>query len=643
MAISEANNARYPRRDFIAWILIFACATLAYFPAFNGGFVWDDDGHVCPQTLRSLHGLLRIWTDLGATQQYYPILHSAFWLEYRLWGEAVLGYHLTNLVLHVTAACLVIAIMRRLTLPGAWLAGFIFALHPVCVESVAWISEQKNTLSTVLCLSAALVYLRFDQSRQAKHYALALLLFLLALLTKTVTATLPVVLLIVFWWQRGRLRWREDIMPLIPWLAIGAASGLFTAWVERTYIGAQGADFTLSFGQRGLLAGRVVWFYLWKLVWPTNLIFIYPRWTPDTSVIWQYFFPIALVALAAGLLWFARKKSRGPFAALLAYGAMLFPALGFVNVYPFIFSFVADHFQYLASIAIIVPASGGLALATQQLTKNRPRWSGTLAAVPVVAILGILTFRQTQLYGDNEILYRGTLARNPDCWLALNNLGNILAATPEHKTEAIELYEKALKIKPDYPEAHFNLANLLAKNPATRFSAITHFEAALISRPDYAEAHNNLGSLLARDQNQLSEAIAHFREAIRLKPNFVAAHSNLGTALARIPGCLPDAISHYQIALKIDPSSAETHFDLANALAKSTNTQTEVIAQYEAALHLNPNYAEAHCNLAVLLSKIPDRRSEAIVHYETVLRLHPEWDFAQRALERLQQIQPKIP
>ena len=210
--------------------------------------LWDDNMHVTRADLRSLHGLWRIWFDLGATQQYYPLLHSAFWLEHRIWGDAVLGYHLTNVVLHAASACLVVLIVRRLALPGAWLAGFLFALHPVCVEAVAWISEQKSTLSGVFYLAAALTYLHFDRTRRKSQYFLALALFVLALMSKSVTATLPAVLLVVFWWQRGRLEWRRDVLPLAAMAGRGRPAGLFTAWVESTprLIGAQGAQYALT-------------------------------------------------------------------------------------------------------------------------------------------------------------------------------------------------------------------------------------------------------------------------------------------------------------------------------------------------------------------------------------------------------------
>ena len=194
-------------------------------PALQAGFIWDDDGHVTRTDLRDLSGLYRIWFEFGATQQYYPVLHSAFWLEHLVWGDSPLGYHLLNVLLHASAACLFGVLLRRLAVPGAALAALLFALHPVCVESVAWISEQKNTLSLVFYLCAALAYLRFTERRRGTVYLLATGLFVLALLTKTVTASLPAALLVVFWWQRGRLEWRRDVVPLLPWFALGRGVG----------------------------------------------------------------------------------------------------------------------------------------------------------------------------------------------------------------------------------------------------------------------------------------------------------------------------------------------------------------------------------------------------------------------------------
>ena len=441
-----------------AFALIFAATIIAYWPSMHGTYLWDDENHVTSAE-QSLHGLWRIWTHLGPTAQYYPVLLSAFWFERRLWGDDMLGFHLTTVVLHAAAACLLVLLVRRFELPGAWLAGFVFALHPVCVEGVAWICEQKSTLSAVLCFSSTLAYLDFDRSRSRSRYFLAFALFALAVLAKTVIVTLPAALLVIFWWQRGRLSWKRDVFPLLPWFAFGIGGGALTSWVERVYLGADGADYSLTLLQHVLLACRDIWFYAGKLVWPANLIFIYPRWTISTHVWWQYLFPIGILAVLILFAWIARRGSpgsRGPMASLLIFAGTLFPALGFINVYPFRYSYVSDHYQYLASVAVIVPLSVALALLSRRLS-SLPPWLPPASAACLLAVLGILTWRQTFMYRDSQTFYRVILARNPDAWMAHNNLAYLLLNVPGGLPEAVSHLETAIRLHPDYAEAYDNL------------------------------------------------------------------------------------------------------------------------------------------------------------------------------------------
>jgi tetratricopeptide (TPR) repeat protein len=515
-------------KDWLTAIALAAAVFLAYQPAWQGGFIWDDDAHVRPE-LQSWQGLGRIWCDLKATQQYYPLLHSAFWLEYRLWGDATLGYHPVNILLHVVAALLVAVILRRLKIPGAYLAAAIFALHPVQVESVAWITELKNTLSAVFYLSAALVYLRFDDSRKNRWYFLALGLFLLGLLSKTVTATLPAALLVVFWWQRGRLSWRRDVLPLLPFFAVGAVAGVFTAMVERKLGGAEGAAFDFTFVERCLIAGRAIWFYLGKLVWPVDLIFIYPRWHVSQAVWWQYLFPLAALLLLAGL-WAIRPRCRGPLAALLFFAGTLFPVLGFCNVYPFIFSFVADHFQYLASLGIIALASAGVVLALNRW-RQWGRWPAYCLCGALLLVLATRTWAQCCIYSDVEPLYLTTIKRNPDCWMAYLNLGQVLGSRGQ-LDEAMGCYAKALQINPDCKMAHLDLGEALAR--CHRLSdAVAEYRAALAIDPDYAEAHYNLGNVLMM-RERLPEAVAEYRKALAIRHDFAEARRNLDLALSHL-------------------------------------------------------------------------------------------------------------
>jgi len=609
------------------WALFVFATLLAYLPALRGGLLWDDDHHLTSFGQQSLQGLWRIWFDLGATQQYYPLLHSAFWIEHRLWGDSVLGYHLANVLLHATAAFLLTAILRRLALPGARLAGFIFALHPVCVEAVAWISEQKSTLSGVLYLCSALAYLHFDQTRSKRKYLLATGLFVLALLAKTVTATLPAALLVVLWWKRGRIEWRREAQPLLPWLALGACAGIFTAWVERTSIGAQGPDFALTLAERFLLAAHALSFYAGKLLWPAGLMFTYPRWTLDPRQWWQYLFLAAVAAVVITLSLVARRR-RGPLAGFLFFAGTLFPVLGFLNVYPFLFSFVADHFQYLAGLGIIVPVACGLAMASRRVWPG-PSPLPRVCAAAFLGILGVLTWRQSVMYRDAETLYHTTLVRNPASWMARQNLCAMLLARPGGLAEAIAQCEAALRIRPNYAEAHNNLGSAWAQMPDRLADAIAEFRAALAAKPEFPEAHFNLANALARIPGRQIEAIAQYEAALRLRPAYLEAHMNLGTVLSRTPGRLADAMAEYRAALRLDPNLAEAHNNLGSALAQLPERLQDAMAEYRAALEIDPQYAKAHNNLGSLLAQIPGRLPDAIGEYQAAVRANPAYADAQ--------------
>jgi Flp pilus assembly protein TadD len=538
-ALDERGPVGAQRPRLLEFALLLAASLAAYVRVFSAGFIWDDAAHVTAPALRSWAGLGRIWTEPGATQQYYPLLHSVFWLEHHLWGETALGYHLANLGFHVLVAALVGLILRRLQVPGASLAALLFALHPVQVESVAWISEQKNTLSTVLYLASAWFYLGYDVRRQRRFYFAALACFILALLTKSVTATLPATLLLIFWWRRGRLEWRRDVVPLLGWFVLGAGAGLFTAWMERHVIGAGGAAFDLTVAQRLLLAGRALCFYGGKLLWPQPLAFNYPRWAlhPDRFVEWL---PVAAVLVLTGALWRWRHRSRAPLTAWLFFAGTLFPVLGFFNVYPFQYSYVADHFQYVACLGPL--ALFGAVVGT-----------ATSARAPVCALglsvaLGSLAGQQVALYRDAESLYRGTLARNPESWLTCNNLGELLLKQPATRPEAIVYLERALRLHPDYPEAHNNLGLALAQGGRTD-EAIAHLSRAVQLKPTMAEAYNNLGISLAR-AGRAAEAVGEFRHAAALAPARPNIEENWAKALLLL-GRKREADEHFAVAARL--------------------------------------------------------------------------------------------
>ena len=531
------------RTRFLLWLAgLVALVLLAYRPALRAGFIWDDGAHVTKPELRSAEGLWRIWTEIGATQQYYPALHSAFWIEHRLWGSNPQVYHWINVAQHALAAVLLLVLLRRLEARGAILAAAVFALHPVQVESVAWISEQKNTLSTVFYLAAAIAYLRFDVGRGRGVYVLALSFFVLALATKTVTATLPAALLVVLWWRRGSLSWRRDIVPLVPWFVLALAAGGLTTWIERKMIGAEGTAFEMTFLQRMLLAGHVVWFYVGKLIWPGQLTFIYPRWTIEPGRLADWVPLLALVSLVAWL-WWQRVRSRGPLAAMLLFGGTLFPVLGFFNVYPFQYSFVADHFQYLASIALI--AAGANALATVMPLPSR---LSVVGPGLLVAALAIQTHAQSQLYSDDRTLFGATLVRNPDAWMAHNNFAQALMTTGGDRAQAIRHLKQAVALRPNYPEALNNLGLALTQS-GRAMEGLEVIEQSLRLKPSLSEAHNNHGIALAA-AGRGDDAVAAFRWAAALNPTFPNIHENLGKLLQHL-GHQAEAQEHFATAKRL--------------------------------------------------------------------------------------------
>jgi tetratricopeptide (TPR) repeat protein len=406
-------------------------------------------------------------------------------------------------------------------------------------------------------------YLKFDRSRNLAFYVAALVIFVLGLMSKTVIATFPAVILVIFWWKRGRLSLKEDFLPLVPFFLVGTAAGLFTAWAERTLIGAEGSAFYYSFIERVLIAGRAFWFYLSKFFWPLDLIFIYPRWHISQSVWWQYLYPAAVLLLLAVLVW-RRRRWRAPLAGFLIFIGTLFPVLGFLNVYPFRYSLVADHFQYLACLGMIVLVVSGI---VWQL-KQRQIWGHPIGYVlcgALLASLAALTWHQSAMYTDIETLWRTTIERNPKAWMAYDNLGALLFRQGR-VNEAIFHFRKAVEIDAEQAEPQANLGNALLQN-GDLDEAIAQYSNALRIKPNYAEVHYNLGNALLR-KGQADEAIAQYEKAIALKPDYANIHNNLGIVLFQ-KGEVDRAIAQYQRALEINPQDVQARANLAWALATS--------------------------------------------------------------------------
>ncbi len=594
--------------------LILLVTFLAYMPALHAGFVWDDHQNVTDnRLLQTAEGLKQTWLEPGASFQYYPLTYTVFWTEYHLWGLRPVGYHAVNILLHALSAILLGLLLSRLSVPGAWLAGLIFAVHPLQVESVAWVTELKNVLSGLFFLGALLAYLDFLERRRWRwgFYSLALLLFLLALLGKTSTVSLPIVILVVLWWKRGRVK-AEEAWAVAPFFLAAVPLGLLTTWVEKHYVGAQGTEWQMTLVERCLVAGRVVWFYAGKLVWPNPLMFVYPRWQINAAVWWQYLFPAA----SAGVLlvfWLLRRRwGKGPFVALLFYVGMVAPVPAFFNLYFMHYSYVADHFAYLGSMGLIALGAAGVTVAV------RNRVARTAVAVPVLVVFGTLSWQHCRVFKNEETLWRDTIARNPQCWVANNDLARALIEEGRMQ-EGIEYFEEALRIKPDAPEAHTNLGKALEKAGRVK-EAISHYEQAIRIQPDYFEAHYNLGNVLLQG-GKPEEAIAHYKEALRINPDYAEVHNNLGDALLQT-GKREDAVAQYREALRLRPDYAMAHNNLGSIFLQIGRVQ-DAISQCEEALRIDPDYAKAHYNLGNALVE-QGKLNEAIGHYEQVLRLAPD-------------------
>lgn len=678
------------RRSIGGALVILGLVIVAYIPAMQGGYIWDDDDYVTNnENLLSPAGLYDIWFKDNATPQYYPLVFTTFWIEYRLWGLDPLGYHIVNMLLHACGAILLWRVLRRLAVPGAWLAAAVFAVHPVCVESVAWITERKNVLSGALYFASLLMYIRFSQldkadaeaKRRWPFYMLAFGLFACALFSKTVTCTLPAAVGLLIWWKRGRIRLR-DVWPLIPMLLLGLYMGWQTAHLEKVQVGAGMGEWALSWPEKILVAGRAIWFYLGKILWPWQLTFIYPRWSIDATLWWQWLFPISAVAVVVVLFLLRHRWGRSPVVAALFFGGTLFPALSFVDVYPMRFSFVADHFQYLAMVGPITLAIGVASHALSRIRpggtrgkdarKNRdirPQTPGYVqvgAGALLLVILGALTWRQGLIYKNKENLWRDTIAKNPTAWIAYNNLGVVLNDRKDFK-EAAGILQTALELRPDYPEAlnnlcvaltqlgrydeavHYGEQSILARQGWAKGhddlavalmqvgrlgEAWNHAQRALALDPDSAKNHNDLALILAK-LRRYAEAMEEYQIALSIDPDNAPAHTNLGDLLVQL-GRIDEAIEHHRAAVALDPESPAVHNNLGNALAMKRQLP-EAIEQWKTALRLKPGLAETHNNLANGLAMM-GRMEEAIEHWREALRLNPDLPEARHNLNQAQQM-----
>jgi tetratricopeptide (TPR) repeat protein len=681
----------FARRDWLWALFLIAFVFIAYARVFQAGFIWDDESHLTqnPCIVGPL-GFKEIWTSARAV--YYPLVLTTFWTVHKFVGLSPWPYHLLNVLLHAGSAVLLWQVLRQLNVRGAWLGAALWALHPVMVQSVAWVAELKNTQSGLFYLLSIFCFLKWEScsrrsvsDARASHreaitgdprsqeetlskvafqlrtterhsllFALSLAFFILAILSKPSVVMLPVVLALCIWWRTGRIYWR-NVAALAPFVLISALASVWTILEQKFHAGAIGAEWAQTWPDRLIIAGRAIWFYVAKLAWPHPLIFIYPRWQIDSSQPAAYLLLLAALILLA-LIWSAATRrrfqsadmsahsnanwSRAALFATAYYVVSLFPVLGFFSVYFFRYSFVSDHFQYLASMGPLALAGAGIVTAVGRFGETPSRlasaaadalqFSGNIAAVRSKSLLlvatagtclllfAILTWRQTAIYHNLVTLYTATLTKNPGCWMAHYNLG--IALNDQGDADgAIAHYRQAVELRPSYAEAHYNLGRLLAQKGQLD-EAIVHYEKALEINPADAEAHNNLGATLFA-KGHVDEAIAHYRKALVIQPDYADASCNLASALLS-NGDLDGAIAYYSACLAILPNQAEAQYNLASALFQ-TGRIDEAIAHYQKVLELRPESADARANLgSVFLAK--GRVRDAIAQYRDALRIAPD-------------------
>src|SRR5437588_1751723 len=536
----------------LAWLgaaaALAAWTIFAYSPAWHGGFIWDDDRYVTHNYLLiAPDGLRRIWFSLDAPSQYFPLAYTVLRIERSLWDLNPTGYHWVNILLHVANALLVWRVLSRLKIPGASLAAAVFAVHSVQVESVAWISELKNVLMGFFFLLTLWMWIEYvDPTRRHRSlfYLGALVFYFLALFAKATACTLPAALLLILWLKEKPIGWRVWL-EILPFIALALGVGLVAVWWEKYHQGTR-VLVSLTPIERVLVASRAVWFYLSKLFWPSDLIFIYPQWKIDPGSAVAYIGLIAAAATAAVIYFAHRFFGRGIEVAALFLLATLAPVAGFVMLYTVRYTFVADHYQYLASIGPIALASAGL--VTLSRSSKTLQWPVVAGGFAILICLGLLTWRQSATYRDLETLWRTTIAKNPNCWMAYNNLG-VVQFEKGSIEDAIEKYQQSLRLHPDYPEAHYNLGSaLLQKGYADE--AIRQCEEALKIQPNEPDAHIVLGNAFMAKQD-VDRAIAHYDQALQLRPDDSNAHYNLGTALKQ-KGDAERAAQEYEKALELE-------------------------------------------------------------------------------------------
>ena len=529
LELEEPEDATgFWRSDPLTLLGLGLLATIPYLPALWSGFVWDDITFTEDPWIHSWSGLWSIWLSPADLTEphYWPVVYTTFWLEHKLWGLAPFGYHLVNILLHAANVVLVWRLLLILAVPGAWVVTAVFAVHPLHVESVAWVIARKDMLSGLFYLAAVLWWLRFTEAPRAGRYGLALGLYAVALLSKSIAVSLPATLLILQWWQQGKVT-KSDWLRVAPFFGVGLC---ITAVDLSLYASQSPVSLGYSLPERLLIASRALWFYVGKLLWPAELAVIYPLWDIRLGDAFAWGYAVAVIAMAV-LLWASRRRfGRGPLAGAAFFAVTLSPALGFVDHVYMGFSFVADRFQYLAGLGIMAVVVGGFVRARQWMPNASAVAARGLVTV-ILLILGTLTWRQAGIYRDEFTLFSHVIAANREALVAHHNLARWLTEAGRLE-EALAASREAVKQQPRWAKAHQGLGTALVM--LGRFDeAEASFLQGIEIDPRDPEILHNMGTAFGH-QDRYEEAIRWYRKALSIAPDYAPSQTDMAVSLLKL-------------------------------------------------------------------------------------------------------------
>lgn len=640
------------RRIVLGVLALLALTLAAYWPLHTAGFIWDDTTWLVKNHFaHHWRGLWNIWFNPHDSIQYYPMVYTFFMVQWHLWGAHALGYHLVNIVVQGVNAILLWRVLAALNLRSAWIAAAIWAIHPVQVETVGWVVEQKSLLSALFLFLALLAWCEFsnvrggrptDQPRLSRRewylYVLGSFTYILALFSKTDACMIPVVLLFVLWWKRGRINSR-DVLLLIPWMILGCLAALMTIHIEHGQAGANGAEFKFTLAQHFIIAGKDLWFYPFKLFWPWPMLEVYPRWSIHHLAMWEWIFPITAAAVPLALLAWAKKIGRGPLVAVCIYGMLISPLLGFIAFTSEAYTFVADHYQYLACIGIIILVTEFIAglLAQSSASVNnvvapapkapiesgpgstpwsRVNWAGICLAGLTLTALGGMTWAQCEIYTPPNRIWTHDLKYYPKSWMAMQAIG-VYDFTHGNQTAGLPM---------------LLAANRLAKGHGMLVSADLGDAYRSLKQYHHAILYYRRSLMLASDQpfiiahlvqcytyvGNWTQAYDDVARGIHLYPRSAVLQNELAQILAKA-GYAKRAIPHYLLAIKYARRNEASILALAKLL-DSTGQWNKASFYYQRLITSFPTYIRGHFSYGVALLR-HGQADGAVQEFRTVLQL----------------------